>query len=188
MRISKKQANAARTDNRNAAGSARRGVLMRLLQNQTGPIAGNKLARHFRISRQSLVQDIAILRASGKEIFSTPQGYRLAGAPNPAINQAVIACRHSPERTEEELHILVDHGVRVVDVSVEHPLYGELRGSLMLESRTDVAEFLSQCRATKATLLSSLTGGVHLHRIEARRPELIERAKAELHARGFLLE
>jgi uncharacterized protein len=151
-----------------------------------GPIPGNELARQFRVSRQCLVQDVAILRAAGEEILSTPQGYRLPGAR--AAHGAILACRHTPEQTEEELQILVDHGVKVIDVVVEHPLYGELRGALMLESRADVAEFLERWRAAGASLLSSLTRGVHLHTVEASKPEMIARAKAQLQARGILLE
>ena len=86
-------------------------------------------------------------------------------------HRAILACRHAPERTEEELQILVDHGVKILDVIVEHPLYGELRGSLMIESRADVQDFLGQVSASRASLLSSLTGGVHLHTVEASRPE-----------------
>jgi transcriptional regulator of NAD metabolism len=67
-------------------------------------------------------------------------------------------------------------------------LYGELRGSLMLESRRDVDDFLRRWRRKQATLLSSLTRGVHLHTVEARRPDMIARAKAQLDARGFLLK
>jgi len=145
------------------------------------------LAKHFRVSRQCLVQDVAILRASGEDIVATPQGYRLPKGTG-RLHRAILASRHEPERTEEELQILVDHGVKVLDVIVEHPLYGELRGSLMLESRTDVQDFLGQVRSAKAALLSSLTGGVHLHTVEASRPEMISRAKAKLRARGFLLK
>lgn len=103
-------------------------------------------------------------------------------------HRAILASRHDPERTEEELNILVDHGVKILDVIVEHALYGELRGSLMLESRADVQDFLGQVKATHASLLSSLTDGVHLHTVEASRPEMITRAKARLRARGFLLK
>ena len=95
-------------------------------------------------------------------------------------HRAILACRHAPERTEEELQILVDHGVKVLDVIVEHPIYGELRGSLMIESRADVQDFSERARASHASLLSSLTGGVHLHTVEASRPEMISRAKAQL--------
>ena len=83
---------------------------------------------------------------------------------------------------------MVDHGVKVLDVIVEHPLYGELRGSLMIESRADLQDFLKHVRSSHASLLSSLTGGVHLHTIEASRPEMISRAKAQLRARDFLLK
>jgi len=151
------------------------------------PIRGDELARRFRVSRQCLVQDVAILRASGEEIEATPRGYRLPKVQNPA-HRAILACRHAPERTEEELDILVDHGVKILDVIVEHPLYGELRGSLMIESRADVQDFLKHVKTSHASLLSSLTGGVHLHTVEASRPELIARAKAKLRARGFLLK
>jgi transcriptional regulator of NAD metabolism len=82
----------------------------------------------------------------------------------------------------------VDHGVRVLDVIVEHALYGELRGSLTIESRSDVADFLRRWRVTKANLLSSLTRGVHLHTVEASKPEMIARAKAQLQSRGILLK
>jgi transcriptional regulator of NAD metabolism len=152
-----------------------------------GPIRGGELAKHFRVSRQSLVQDVAILRAGGEDIVATPRGYLLPGRAGRG-HRAILACRHAPERTEEELQILVDHGVKILDVIVEHPLYGELRGSLMIESRADLQDFLAHVSASHALLLSSLTGGVHLHTIEASRPEMISRAKARLRARGFLLK
>lgn len=166
---------------------ARRLRILHWMRSHDAPILGGDLAKHFRVSRQCLVQDMAILRASGVEILSTLRGYHLPRSTNHP-HRAVLACRHEPERTGEELQILVDHGVKVLDVIVEHPLYGELRGPLMLESRTDVQAFLQQLTARKATLLSSLTRGVHLHTVEASRPEMIARAKAVLRTRGFLLK
>jgi uncharacterized protein len=152
-----------------------------------GAVPGTELARHFRVSRQCVVQDIAILRAERNDIISTPQGYRLPPKQAPDAHRAVIACQHGPERTEEELNVFVDNGVRVLDVVVEHALYGEMRGALTIESRADVQDFLKRWRSTKASLLSSLTRGVHLHTVEASKPEMIARAKAELHSRGILL-
>jgi hypothetical protein len=151
------------------------------------PVRGGELAKHLRVSRQCLVQDVAILRASGEEILATPQGYRL---PKGSIlsHRALLACKHVPERTEEELQILVDNGVKVLDVIVEHPIYGELRGALMIESRADVQDFLERVRSSHASLLSSLTRGVHLHTVEASRPGMIARAKTALRRHGFLLK
>ena len=162
--------------------------MLEWIRRRSGPVLGTDLARHFRVSRQCVVQDIAILRAERNDIVSTPQGYWVPAPQSGAAHRAVVACRHSPERTEEELQIFVDNGVRILDVIVEHALYGEMRGALMLESRADVHEFLKRWRSTKASLLSSLTGGVHLHTVEASKPEMIARAKAELHRRGFLLK
>jgi len=167
-----------------AAGRRRR--IVAWLRELSGPVPGGEIARHFRVSRQCVVQDVAILRASGEEILATPTGYRLPGESTRA-HRAILACKHPPERTEEELQILLDHGVRILDVIVEHPIYGELKGSLMLESRADLQDFLAHVRASHAALLSSLTGGVHLHTVEASRPEMIARAKAQLRSRGFLL-
>jgi len=170
-----------------APGDERRRRILKWLESHRSPVPGDELAHHFGVSRQSLVQDIAILRAGGKEILATPRGYCLPEGPAHA-HQAVLACRHAPEQTEEELFIFVDNGVKVLDVIVEHPLYGEMRGSLMIESRADVQDFMKHVRASRAQLLSSLTDGVHLHTVEASRNEMITRAKAQLRARGFLLK
>ena len=170
-----------------ASADSRRRRIVEFLRQHGAPITGGELARRLGVSRDSLVQDVAILRAGGEQIVATPKGYRLPES-SAHFHRAILACRHPPERTAEELEILVDHGVKILDVIVEHPVYGELRGSLGLESRADVRDFLTHVRASRAALLSSLTGGVHLHTVEASRPEMIVRAKARLRARGFLLK
>ena len=169
------------------AGERRRARLIGWMRHRLEPMQGSEIAAHFRVSRQCVVQDVAILRAAGTEILATPQGYRLPENGLRSV-RAILACRHAPERTEEELQILVDHGVHVLDVMVEHPLYGELRGPLMIRSRLDLQDFLNKVRQTKAMLLLSLTGGIHLHTVEAAREELITRARAKLRERGFLLK
>jgi hypothetical protein len=165
----------------------RRRRVIAWMRAHTEPVRGGELAKRLRVSRQCLVQDVAILRAGGEEILATPQGYRL---PKSSIrsHRALLACKHVPERTEEELQILVDNGVKVLDVIVEHPIYGELRGALMIESRADVQDFLERVRSSHASLLSSLTRGVHLHTVEASRPAMIARAKTALRKHGFLLK
>jgi transcriptional regulator of NAD metabolism len=163
----------------------RRQRVVEWLRTRRAPVRGEEMAAHFHVSRQCLVQDIAILRAGGEQIIATPRGYLLPTA-DARMTRAVVACRHAPEQTTEELQLLVDCGVRVLDVIVEHPVYGELRGSLMIESRADVKEFLDHVRRTKATFLASLTRGVHLHTVEASKPEAIIRAREALRERGFL--
>lgn len=169
-------------------GEERRRQIVGLLKGSDRPITGGELAARLKVSRQVIVQDVAVLRAKGEGIIATPQGYMLlsGGTARPAY-AAVLACQHSLEQAEEELTILVDHGVKVVDVAVEHPIYGELRGLLMLESRRDVKDFLTRLAETDAALLSSLTKGVHLHTVECSRDTALRRAIEALKAKGFLL-
>lgn len=176
-----------RIEGRADTAAERRQRILAWMRAHGTPVRGGELAKRLRVSRQCLVQDVAILRASGEEILATPQGYRLPTA-SIRSHRALLACKHVPERTEEELQTLVDNGVKVLDVIVEHPLYGELRGALMIESRADVQDFLERVRSSHASLLSSLTRGVHLHTVEASRPETIARAKTALRRRGFLLK
>jgi transcriptional regulator of NAD metabolism len=182
MAANSRSAKHASTD----AGDERRRQILAWMQQNPGPVRGGELAKRFQVSRQCLVQDVAILRAAGTEIVATPRGYRLPQNA-PLAYRETLACKHPPARTAEELTILVDHGVKILDVIVEHPIYGELRGPLLLESRADVQDFLQQVRQRKATLLSALTSGVHLHTVEAHRPDQVTRAKAKLRERGFLL-
>jgi uncharacterized protein len=179
------QASEKRTEH--DSGRERRRQILTWMREHLEPIRGSEMAKRLGVSRQCLVQDVAILRAGGEEIMATPRGYQIL-KPTESAHRAVLACRHEPERTEEELQTLVDCGVRVLDVIVEHPLYGELRGSLMLESRADVEDFLTQVRSSHATLLSALTAGVHLHTVEASKPQAISRARTELRKRGILLK
>lgn len=165
----------------------RRSAILELLAREDRPVTGSELAERFGVSRQVIVQDIALLRAQGHEIIATPQGYRCLRPDRPA-HRDVFAVHHPPERTAQELYLLVDHGLRVLDVIVEHPLYGELRGDLMLESREDVRRFLAAVQQRQVTLLSTLTGGFHLHTVEASRPDRIDRARQALAREGILIE
>jgi transcriptional regulator of NAD metabolism len=176
-----------RTVTRPDAADKRRRQMIEWMRSHLVPVQGSEIAAHFRVSRQCVVQDVAILRAGGTDILATPQGYRWPENAAHSV-RAILACRHTPERTEEELQILVDHGVHILDVMVEHPLYGELRGPLMIQSRADLQDFIVKVKYTKAMLLLSLTGGIHLHTVEAPREEMISRARAKLRARGFLLK
>lgn len=100
---------------------------------------------------------------------------------------ATFACRHTAARMGEELDIIVDGGACVRDVVVAHPVYGELRADLMLESRRDVTSFLRQMEETAAPPLSLLTDGVHLHTVEAPDAAAVTDIRAALARAGFLV-
>ncbi|MBS4031144.1 MAG: transcription repressor NadR [Clostridiales bacterium] len=165
----------------------RRRELLTLLQEGGEPVTGNELAKRFGVSRQVVVQDIAILRAAGEKVLATPQGYLIPRARFEPVVRAVVACRHSREQIEEEIGIIVDLGGKVLDVIVEHPVYGEMRGNLMIASRRDLSIFLEHLSKTEAQPLSALTDGVHLHTIEATAQTIIKEIFSQLNQAGFLV-
>ena len=169
-----------------AAGTDRRQQLLDILNCAGQPVSGHELAERLGVSRQIIVQDCAILRAAGRNVLATPRGYLLPGLP--ANVRAVIASRHDRARTAQELRTMVDHGLRVIDVIVEHPLYGELRGPLMIASREDVREFEERVLDGHVALLSELSDGLHLHTVEAPSEERLDRARQALREQGFLVE
>lgn len=164
----------------------RREKIIELLKTRQEPLSGNELARIFGVTRQVIVQDIAILRASGKDIIATAQGYVIKN-PMPFCTKQIAVC-HDEKNTREELLTFIECGCKVIDVIVEHPLYGELHGMLMLSSSQDVENFLQAMEKHNATLLSHLTSGVHIHTIEALNYDCINKAERLLKDKGFLLE
>lgn len=162
----------------------RRQELLQLLTRADGARTGTELAKKLGVSRQIIVGDVSILRAEGAKILSTPRGYRMLEK-NPGVIETVT-CRHTAEEMGAELDAMVDNGVTVRDVIVEHPVYGEIRADLMLESRRDVAAFVRKMAAAGAPPLSQLTDGIHLHTVEAKTREEIEDARNELARLGFL--
>lgn len=164
----------------------RAAILDRLAAAET-PIPGYLLAQELGVSRQAIVHDVAVLRAAGQAIVATVRGYLLLRPPGADLARAVVAVRHAPAEAEAELTALVDLGVRVVDVVVEHPVYGELRAQLHIESRADVAAWAEATRRSGAHLLSELTDGVHLHTLETSAAERLEAARAALQRLGMLL-
>ncbi|OIJ16572.1 transcription repressor NadR [Anaerobacillus alkalilacustris] len=170
-------------------GEERRELLLQWLMETDSPITGNDLATKTNVSRQVIVQDISILKARNYPILATSQGYIFIKEQLKVdLHSKVIACKHSPEDAIHELNIIVDHGGIVKDVVVEHQVYGEITASLMIRNRKDVKEFISKINSTNASLLSQLTGGVHLHTIEARTQEEINEICIALAQAGYLLE
>ncbi len=164
----------------------RRRRILKMLDQRDEPLTGTELAGELGVSRQVVVQDVALLRAAGHNILATPGGYVMVREPSQRPHRARVAVRHPPELTRDELNTFVDCGVRVIDVIVEHPLYGDLIGALMLKSRDDVSRFMDRLKKTGAPLLSSLTEGVHLHTVEFDRVDDFKRAETALAERGFL--
>lgn len=166
--------------------SVRRKAISDTLAAANAPVSASTLAAQFSVSRQIIVGDIALLRAAGVEISATPRGYVLSRKESGLVR--TVACRHALEGTEQELLIMVDNGCTVLDVVVEHPVYGQLTGQLQLSSRYDVAQFMDRLMQEGATPLSMLTGGIHLHTLRCPDRTTYIRTCQALRDAGFLLE
>jgi uncharacterized protein len=169
-------------------GDERRAYILKLLQESSEPKTGSELASITNVSRQVIVGDITLLKARNEPIIATSQGYLYMHASNPAGAERIIACSHGPEKTEEELLLLVDHGVTVKDVKIEHPVYGDLTASIMVSNRYEVKRFMEKIHATNASYLSELTEGIHLHTISAPSEKALDEAEEALRKANFLVD
>ena len=146
----------------------------------TTPISAATLAEQFSVSRQIIVGDIALLRAAGMDIVSTPRGYQFS---QESGLLRTVACLHTPQQIRQELLVMVDNGCTVLDVVVDHPVYGQLTGQLSLASRYDVDQFVDKVQDTAP--LSTLTGGVHLHHLRCPGEDAYRRVLAGLEELGL---
>ncbi|MFM2486927.1 transcription repressor NadR [Celerinatantimonas yamalensis] len=169
-------------------GEQRRQRIVAWLQAENGPLTGTQLADLTEVSRQVIVQDIALLKAKNEPIIATTQGYIYQSTVALSSQyEQVIACQHHPEQTQDELQLLVDHGVTVNNVIVEHALYGEITAQLHIHNRKDVQAFIQKMHSTGASYLSELTHGVHLHTLCANSQEQLDQAINSLQEAGFLV-
>ena len=164
----------------------RRKQILDILQTADTPVSAAVLAAKFSVSRQVIVGDIALLRASGTQISATPRGYVILPESTGFLYQ--VACQHTSVNMEAELNIIVDNGCTVVDVIVDHPIYGQLTGPLQLSNRYDVQQFIDRCAQSSAQPLSDLTHGVHLHTLSCPSEEAFARVKQQLLEKKYLLQ
>lgn len=166
----------------------RRTEILNILKEASSPISASALANQMAVSRQVIVGDIALLRASGTKISATPRGYIVEDEPTDAFPfTALIATKHSPEDTRDELYTMVDYGAYIMNVIIEHPIYGQITGPLDIASRHDADLFIeSLSKGKDAKPLSTLTGGVHFHKVGCRSAENFELVKNALDNKGYL--
>lgn len=167
-------------------GSDRRVKILELLTNKQKAVSGSELSKILDVSRQVIVSDIALLRASGEEILSTPKGYIIGDKKNENYIYKTVACKHKKDFIEEELNLIVDEGATVVNVIVEHSVYGQITGDLHLDCRRDVRAFMKKLDGDIIPL-SQLTDGIHLHTIKCKDTETLESVISALKEKGYIL-
>ena len=170
-------------------GNTRRVGIITFLQRQSGPVSGSELARQFGVSRQVIVQDVALLRAENRNILSTNKGYVLF---NPQEKQkghtAVITVKHSAEQTLDEMRAIVGYGGAMLDVFIDHDLYGQVRANLVINDEEDAREFCNKLVNSKSQFLRELTEGCHYHTITAPSNKTLDLIRKELQEMGILAE
>ena len=163
----------------------RRDNIIKLLLESNEPLKGSVIAKKYSVTRQVIVKDIAILRAKGKNIIATPDGYIINKNENKV--KAIIAVTHTEEEMFDEMSIVIKYGGIIEDVIVEHPLYGEITGMLMIKNYNELNKFIQKYKEQRAKLLSVLTNGVHLHTIAAENEEDINLIISELRKCNFIV-
>lgn len=160
-------------------GTDRRNDMIRRIRESDSPVSGASLAACYQVSRQVIVQDIALLRAAGYEVISTNRGYVLTGTGE--VSRLLKVC-HTDDQLEAELCAVVDLGGCVKNVVVQHRVYGRLEADLNIRSRRDVGRFLEDMRSGRSSPLKNITSNYHYHLITADSEEtldLIEQALKE---------
>lgn len=167
------------------SGIQRRKKLVELMREANKPLSGAALGKSTGVSRQAVVQDIALLRTEGYPIVATPRGYMLEKGTDCV---RLFKLCHTNEQTEEELTAIVDLGGCVVDVMVNHRAYGKISATLNVKSRRDVQVFMEQIRTGKSIPLLNVTSGYHFHHISAASEEILDEIEAVLRKKGFLTD
>lgn len=166
-------------------GSERRERIINKIKCSETPVSGKVLAQEFEVSRQVIVQDIALIRAGGYDVLSTNRGYILN---EPQSVSRIFKVNHTDEQVEEELCSIVDLGGNVVNVMVNHRVYGQMEAKLGINSRRKVAGFLEDIRNGKSSPLKNITSGYHYHKVEADSEETLNLIENMLKTKGFLVE
>lgn len=164
----------------------RRNAIREEILNSDKPISASKLANKFNVSRQIVVGDVALLRATQEPIIATPRGYLYQK--DQLMNRYVVACVHDTQGTLDELYTIVDCGGEVENVIVSHPVYGELVGPLHIHSRVEAKQFVDKCEKEQVKNLSAISNGVHLHTIICKDEDQYHLIVKELNQKGYLYQ
>lgn len=166
----------------------RRNQIIKILEQSAYPVSGTELAKTLRVSRQVIVQDIALLRAENHLILSTNKGYLMYRAPQEkARAQRVVCVRHTKDQIRDELCTIIDNGGRVCKVMVEHDIYGQISADLLIFTRRDIEEFVDKVEQSDTRPLNCLTDGVHYHVLEADNERILDEIEEELERKRYLL-
>lgn len=166
-------------------GEERRKKIIGIITDTDKPVSASALGKKFNVSRQIIVGDIALLRATGYNITATNAGYLIdVGVPKTLTMSVKVS--HRSEDAYDELCTIVDEGARIVDVYVEHTCYGKIVIPLNISNRSEARTFSEQLVESGEKTLGELTRGVHYHTIEADTQVALIRVQKALNEKGYL--
>lgn len=171
-----------------ATAQVRRGRIVSDLTGAEKPVSGASLAKELGVSRQVIVQDIALLRANGYDIVATNRGYLIAPKEESCGCRRRFKTHHDVSQTVDELETIVDLGGVVEDVMVNHRVYGKVTAPLGLKSRRDIARFADDMATGRSSLLMTVTSGYHFHLVSAENEEVLDDIERALADKGYLAE
>jgi len=87
---------------------------------------------------------------------------------------------------EDELMIIVEYGGKIIDVIIDHPVYGEIVGTLHISTKEEVEKFINKVKVTNAKPLSSLTEGDHIHTLEVPSEKVFKIMLKDLKDKGYV--
>ncbi len=163
----------------------RRNEILSLLGNTSSAIPAGVLSDKFGVSRQVIVQDIAILRANGYDVISTNRGYVIGSG---LRSERVFKCRHTLGQLVEEAELIISNGGRVEDIFVNHRVYGRIAARLDLVTHTHAEELYRSLVSGASKPLMSVTDGYHYHTVSADSEEALDKIERALREKGFLIE
>jgi len=169
-------------------GTERREAIVRKMQEGSTALSGTKLASLYGVSRQVIVQDIALIRAAGYDVISTNKGYILNSPAENKIVERIFKVKHTDEQIEDELCSIVDLGGCVVNTMINHKVYGHLEAPLNVKSRRNVMEFLKDIHSGKSSPLKNVTSGYHYHTVSADSEETLDLIENMLREKQILVE
>lgn len=166
-------------------GAERRENIIQIIVGSTRPVPAKKLADDFNVSRQVIVQDIALIRAEGFDILATNRGYILLE--DTSEKSRVFKVKHTDEEIFDELCTIVDLGARVENIMVNHRVYGHIEAPLKITSRKDITNFIKKLSQSKSAPLKNTTSGYHYHKVCAEDEETLDEVENNLREKGYLV-
>ena len=163
----------------------RRAEILSLIGNSQNPVAANFLSEKYSVSRQVIVQDIAILRAQGYGVISTNRGYVLDSG---LRAERVFKCRHTLQELVDESEIIISRGGKVEDISVHHRVYGKISARLELSTLRHAEELYRSLVSGASKPLMSVTDGYHYHTVSGENEQTLDEIEKALREKGYLIE